>query len=547
MYIIGKLDFYHCSFYVEKTCLTPECSETDLAKFRKMGGGKYTAPRCIECERKIARERRKERYHNPETKIAIKAQNKAYSSKPERIALDKNRNREHYLANSEIIKSKNKAYKSQPEVKARRNLLWRERYPLERDERRASFKERYHADPEFRLRGNIRTRVCEALNSSNGHKDMSVLKALDYSIEELKFHLESQFISPMSWENRKSFSVDHIIPQSMFKYTSLKDEQFRLCWSLDNLRLLPPSQNFSEGNRKHLFGGCSDWEELVSLIRSWGPGSELESVKDVFDKLSSIQECSSFVPYSKDGIGYLDSIFRHRFKSRTNGKNSLESAYNDDFFLLKIISYIISSGRPISKSLVYRNSAFLNKTPSHFFPSTSSSLVKKYAFGGDVVDPFLGWGGRTLGAICGGAKSICGTDLQEDSVFGCKRVVKDLEPFNPIESEFIHSEFSKYLFSTDRKFDFLVTSPPFMSTEDYGSPGFGDIQSWRENIVEPLVMGSIRVIKSGGYVAVHGQDKKNFPILTTLKTSFSISEFEKIDEFSYGKSKGQSIVVFRKK
>jgi len=527
---------------MKKPC--PGCGQSDLSKFRLMKG-KYYPPKCIECERKDARENRKRQYHDLSTQAVIKAQNKAYSSKPDRKVLVKQRSREKYLANSVQIIAKSIAYKKRPENKARRNKLWRDRYVIERDSKRAEFKRKYYADPSFRLRGNIRSRVWEALKLNGGSKNSSILKALDYSLEELKFHLESQFTPGMSWEISKSFSVDHIIPQSMFQFTSIQDEEFRLCWALDNLRPLSLSQNFGDGDRHHLFDGCSTWTELTTKIRSWPLGSEPEQLDSVLRELGMCIPSNNSLPQLPIGLGLLDNIFTNRFSSNASGKRSLSDAYSDDKFLLKIAAYIISSGRLISKSLFYRNAAFLNKAPSHFFPSAATALVKKYASGGDVIDPFLGWGGRTLGALCGGAMSICGTDLQPDSIDGCRRLVDDYAKIRMVDSEFLNQDFATYLQNTERRFDLLMTSPPFMATEDYGVKGHPDVRSWSEQIVQPLVRGALRVVKSGGHVALHGQDRRNMPVLTTIMTAFMTAGFEKVAEYRYGKTSGQSVVVFQ--
>ena len=74
------------------------CGETDILKFRYIRPD-CRAPACKECERKRARERRKAQYHDPKTQSIIKAQNKAYSSKPERKEISKIRSHEIYLAN----------------------------------------------------------------------------------------------------------------------------------------------------------------------------------------------------------------------------------------------------------------------------------------------------------------------------------------------------------------------------------------------------------------------------------------------------------------
>jgi 16S rRNA G966 N2-methylase RsmD len=517
---------------MKKPC--PGCGETDLTKFRLMKG-KYYPPKCQECERNSARENRKARYHDPATQSIIKAQNKAFHLKPERIEIDKARNRAHYISNSTKIKANVRAYRQVPENKARRNFLWRERYNLERDDRRADFKRRYHEDPEFRLRGNTRSRVWEALKMNGGSKESSILRALDYSLEHLKFHVESQFSHGMGWNDSKSFSLDHIIPQSMFHYSSLDDPEFKLCWALDNLRPLPYSQNFSEGDRRHLFGGHTSWQSLASGIRSWPLGSLPENLQEVRHLLS----CGELRPGL--GLGFLDELFPHRFDSKTRGKPSLREAIADDHFLLKIVAYIIGSGRPVTQSAFYRNAAFLNKTPSHFLPSFAASLVKEFAPGGSVIDPFLGWGGRTLGAICAGATSFCGTDLQYKSVVGCREIARRL---GSNDVEFVCSDFSEYLSETSRSFDLLLTSPPFAGTEDYGT-GIISMESWIPKILQPLVSGAARVVRPGGYIAVHGQDRPSSPILSAIRAGFATSKMEQIVELPYGRS-GQSIIVYRR-
>jgi len=69
----------------------------------------------------------------------------------------------------------------------------------------------------------------------------------------------------MNWENRGTYNpntwkdddlstwtwnIDHIIPHSLFNYTSLEDEDFKKCWSLDNLRPYSAKQNILDGSYK---------------------------------------------------------------------------------------------------------------------------------------------------------------------------------------------------------------------------------------------------------------------------------------------------------
>jgi hypothetical protein len=46
------------------------------------------------------------------------------------------------------------------------------------------------------------------------------------------------------------WNLDHIIPNSEFKYISIQDDEFKKCWSLSNLRPLSAKQNVLDGANK---------------------------------------------------------------------------------------------------------------------------------------------------------------------------------------------------------------------------------------------------------------------------------------------------------
>ncbi len=66
---------------------------------------------------------------------------------------------------------------------------------------------------------------------------------VNYTLDDLIKHLESQFIEGMSWNNYGLWEIDHIMPISAFSFNSPDDIQFKLCWSLDNLRPLWKQDN----------------------------------------------------------------------------------------------------------------------------------------------------------------------------------------------------------------------------------------------------------------------------------------------------------------
>lgn len=111
---------------------------------------------------------------------------------------------------------------------------------------------RLFKDPIFKLKCNISNAIFKAFKKGKTNKaGKSILSYLNYSIQDLKNHLEKLFDEKMTWENYGSYwHLDHIIPHSEFKYKSMEDVLFKECWSLKNLRPLEAKQNILDGARR---------------------------------------------------------------------------------------------------------------------------------------------------------------------------------------------------------------------------------------------------------------------------------------------------------
>ena len=68
-----------------------------------------------------------------------------------------------------------------------------------------------------------------------------------YTVHQLRTHLERQFRDGMSWGNRSLWHIDHIIPLSSFRFSSVDDPEFKAAWAMTNLRPLWAADNI----RKH--------------------------------------------------------------------------------------------------------------------------------------------------------------------------------------------------------------------------------------------------------------------------------------------------------
>jgi hypothetical protein len=108
------------------------------------------------------------------------------------------------------------------------------------------------SDPVRKLRHRISRQVRKYLLTN---KNGSIMKYLPYTIEELRKHIENLWEPWMHWNNyggmsndkNKTWWIDHIIPQSKLRYTSMNDPNFVKCWGLPNLRPLEKIANIKKG------------------------------------------------------------------------------------------------------------------------------------------------------------------------------------------------------------------------------------------------------------------------------------------------------------
>ena len=113
------------------------------------------------------------------------------------------------------------------------------------------YRRKLRSDSVFRLKNNISRQIVHSLKRKERSKHgQSVLDKLGYSLQQLKEHLEKQFDENMNWENYGTYwHIDHIVPHSSFSYTSMDDEEFKKCWSLNNLRPLEAIENIKKSNK----------------------------------------------------------------------------------------------------------------------------------------------------------------------------------------------------------------------------------------------------------------------------------------------------------
>lgn len=72
---------------------------------------------------------------------------------------------------------------------------------------------------------------------------------IGYTIQELKIRLKKTMPKDYTWKDLMNgkLHIDHIIPISVFNFERPENPDFKKCWSLMNLRLLPAKENQSKG------------------------------------------------------------------------------------------------------------------------------------------------------------------------------------------------------------------------------------------------------------------------------------------------------------
>jgi hypothetical protein len=130
---------------------------------------------------------------------------------------------------------------------------WREKnIDKHREKKRNYEKYKKNTDPIYKLISNFRTAIYTVLKENKLDKYTNYFNMVGYTAEQLKTHLEVQFKEGMTWENYGEWHVDHIKPISSFTFETCEDEEFKICWSLDNLQPMWGIENIKKGNKNYL-------------------------------------------------------------------------------------------------------------------------------------------------------------------------------------------------------------------------------------------------------------------------------------------------------
>jgi hypothetical protein len=243
-----------------KTCGIEKSTELFGTYVDNRNGKTYYKNKCKECYNLKNKDfyaiHKREILNNRDSEKIKASQQKYYDTHHETILIQKRA-----YNKTDVAKISRKKYYQKHKQEIINNVC--EYKKVNRELTNERNRKRRKTDIEFRLYDTVRSVVKASIKRNKGSKGgLSTIKYLDYSIDQLKSYLEKQFEPWMTWNNWGKYDpktwndndsniwtwqIDHIIPQSDLPYVSMEDDNFKKCWSLENLRPLSAKQNVIEG------------------------------------------------------------------------------------------------------------------------------------------------------------------------------------------------------------------------------------------------------------------------------------------------------------
>lgn len=163
------------------------------------------------------------------------------------------RRKEYHQENRKAINARNKKWRTENPKNPQKAKEARKRYRMANLEKMRQKQRKYNRKRRLKLTYVLSDRISGNMrhylkNSKNGkHWEYIV----NYTLDDLKQHLEDQFTNNMTWKEflTGKIHIDHIIPVSLWVFNSYNDREFKQCWALCNLQPLWSVDNIRKGNK----------------------------------------------------------------------------------------------------------------------------------------------------------------------------------------------------------------------------------------------------------------------------------------------------------
>jgi hypothetical protein len=210
---------------------------------------------CSECRKALLKTEKLKEYHRERQKIYVRDNQEKVKETRKKVRLKNLEKDPNYY------KDRHKKWLNENTEKS---LAWRKNYfEKNKDEIYEKKRKKYNEDPLFNLIDRLRRRINIALEGIV--KSSNTKKLIGCSQEYLKEHIENQFAEGMTWDNKKTWHIDHIVPVYYFqKYYDLSIPEIQqICFHYSNLQPLFKLEN----QRKNKFINKQVAEKKIAEIK----------------------------------------------------------------------------------------------------------------------------------------------------------------------------------------------------------------------------------------------------------------------------------------
>ena len=152
-------------------------------------------------------------------------------------------------------------------IKNRENLLKQHKQWYENNRERKNRHKKYKRKTDLKF--NLNEKISHAINFSlKGNKNGRHWETLvNYTLDDLIKRLKKTMPKGYTWQDylEGKLHLDHIIPISAHNFTTSKHIDFKRCWSLSNLQLLPAKENLAKHDKLY-----KPFQPTLKISLRWG-------------------------------------------------------------------------------------------------------------------------------------------------------------------------------------------------------------------------------------------------------------------------------------
>ena len=152
------------------------------------------------------------------------------------------KNNKECIKNLGIWAGKDRPYRA-VDIKGKKNPNWKGRISIDKSVYESI---RYRTNPKYNLNRRIKGLIGLSLKGNKAGRHWESL--VDYTLNDLIKRLNNTMPVGYTWKDflTGKLQIDHIIPKKVFNFTKPEHTDFKRCWALSNLRLLPAKENLNK-------------------------------------------------------------------------------------------------------------------------------------------------------------------------------------------------------------------------------------------------------------------------------------------------------------